>query len=368
MPAQVTITDTTNGVPLDNFPGADDDARLRTAMAYAAAQARPPAIMLADREYTISRGPYPYYDGFRLVGSLGTTEREFLTRGPQCVVNVGGSALFSVPSRGVQNVWVSGIQFRAASGSTHFQTPITDFASGPIMADVTMEKLAWVGFATVMHARHLRVQIDRTYTNAGTDTQFKLGGSDGYYWINGGYLSSTALDATKFYIWLTHMSRSQFGPLYITPERATGIRIDGSYGGLVFTGTLLDCTGRDQTRACQGAAILITGGKGMVFDKLWFFNNAVRPASTGRNPVDRGQVFIRGSAGDLLFDGCQFSGFAAQTGYTPPGTPAIYAATGVTNVKVTAPLAPNSGTRLLQQQSAGIISKYAADDWTLGVA
>ncbi|MFF5259660.1 hypothetical protein ACFY4C_11995 [Actinomadura viridis] len=364
----LAATDPAYGVPLDSFPGATDDEKMRTAMAYAAAQTRPPAIILADKQYSMVRGPYPYFNGFRLVGSLGTTEREFERTGPQCLIDVGGTALFSVPSGGVQNLWVSGIQFRSNSRTTNFQTPITDFASGPVMQDVTMEKLGWVDFGTVMHARHLRVRLDRTYTNSGSDTQFKLAGSDNYYWLNGGYLSSTVLDATKYYVWLTHMSRSQFGPLYITPEKATGIRIDGSYGGLVFSGTLLDSTGRDQTRACQGAAILITGGKGMVFDKLWFFNNAVRPASTGRNPVDRGQVFIRGSAGDLLFNGCQFGGFAAQTGYTPPGTPAIYAATGVTNVKVVAPIAPNAGTKLLQQQSAGIISKYAADDWTLGVA
>ncbi|GAA3957719.1 hypothetical protein GCM10023085_45290 [Actinomadura viridis] len=365
---RLSVHEITYGAPLDAFAGADDDAKLKAAMSYAAAQTRPPAIVLASRAHTFTGGPYELYDGLRLVGSLGTTEREFASDGPQCVATVGGSALFSVPAAGVRNVWVSGLQFRAASSSVHFQTPVTDMARGPVIEDATFVDSAWVGFATVMHARHLRVRIDRTYVNEGTDTQFKLAGSDNFYWQSGGFLSSTRLAATKFYVWLTHMSRSQFGPLYITPEKATGIRIDGSYGGLVFNGTLLDCTGRDQTRACQGAAILITGGKGMVFDKLWFFNNAVRPASTGRNPVDRGQVFIRGSAGDLLFDGCQFSGFAAQTGYTPPGTPAIYAATGVTNVKVTAPLAPNAGTRLLQQQSSGIVSKYAADDWTLSVA
>jgi hypothetical protein len=176
------------------------------------------------------------------------------------------------------------------------------------------------------------------------------------------------LDATKFYVWLTHMSRSQFGPLYITPEKATGIRIDGGYGDLVFSGTLLDSTGRNATTACQGAAILITGGRGLTFRDCWFFNNAVNPASTGRSPVDKGQVFIRGSASEVLFNGCQFGGFDAQTGYTPAGTPAIYAASGVTGVKVVAPMAPASGNKLLQHQGSGIITKYAADDWTLSVA
>lgn len=106
----------------------------------------------------------------------------------------------------------------------------------------------------------------------------------------------------------------------------------------------------------------------MVFRDLWFFNNAVNPSGTGRSPQDKGQVYIRGSASDLLFAGCQFAGAEAQTNLTPAGTPAIYAATGVSNVKVVAPTAPADGTKLLQHQSSGIISKYAADDWTLSVA
>ncbi|WP_329520495.1 hypothetical protein [Spirillospora sp. NBC_01491] len=364
---RLALHEATYGVPLDAFDGTDDQ-RLQAAMAYASAQTRPPAIVLSTRTHSFTGGPYEMYNGLRLVGSLGNVEREFSATGPQCVVTVGGSALLSVPSGGVKNVFVSGIQFRAANGTVNWLTPTTNLDSGPIIQDATFQDLAWVGFATVMHARHLRVRIDRTYTNNSTDTPFKLAGSDNYYWQNGGYLSSTQLAASKFYVWFTHMSRSQFGPLYITPEKATGIRIDGSYGGFVFSGTLLDSTGRSATTACQGAAILVTGGKGLVFDKLWFFNNCVNPSSTGRSPQDKGQVHLRGSTSEVLLSGCQWAGGASQTVVTPSGTPAIYAATGVTGVKVVGPIAPAGGTKLLQQQSSGIVSKAAADDWTLSVA
>lgn len=365
---RVRVHEAGYGAPLDSFTGASDDAKLAAAFSYAAAQTRPPAIVLGNRAHTFNSS-YVMYNGLRLVGSLGTTEREFATTGPQCVATIGGSAFLTVPSGGVKNLWISGIQFRGASGTVNWLTPVADLAAGPIIQDATFIDLAWVGFATVMHARHLRVRIDRTYTNNTTDTPFKLAGSDNYYWQNGGYLSSTKLAATKFYVYLSHMSRTQFGPLYITPEKATGIRIDGSYGGLVFSGTLLDSTGRTSTTACQGAAILITGGRGMVFDKCWFFNNAVNPSSTGRSPVDKGQVFLRGSGtSEVLFNGCQWAGGEAQTMVTPAGTPAIYAATGVTGVKVVAPIAPAGGNKLLQHQSSGIITKYAADDWSLGIA
>jgi hypothetical protein len=366
---RVNAHETAWSVPLDVFTGSTDDAKLQAAMAYAAAQTYAPAIALARRAHTFSGGPYDLYPGLRLVGSLGTTEREFGSTGPQCVVNVGGTALWNVPSGGVQNVWMSGIQWRASAGTVNWLNPVTDLANGPIMNDCTFEKSAWVGFASVMQARHLRVHIERTYVNESTGTPFKLAGSDNYYWTEGkSYLSSTKQSASTFYVWFTHMSRSRMGAVYITPQVATGIRIDGSYGDLQIIGTLLDSTGRTATTACQGAAVLITGGRGMVFDRCWFFNNAVNPASTNRSPQDKGQVYIRGSASDLAFHLCSFPGFDAQTGYTPAGTPAIYAATGVTNVKITSPIAPAGGNKLLQHQSAGIITKYGADDWTLAVA
>ncbi|MFC7732974.1 hypothetical protein [Actinomadura keratinilytica] len=47
------------GVPLDGFSGADDDAKLKAAMSYAAAQTRPPAIVLANRAHKFDGGPYP---------------------------------------------------------------------------------------------------------------------------------------------------------------------------------------------------------------------------------------------------------------------------------------------------------------------
>jgi hypothetical protein len=302
-----------------------------------------------------------------MVSALGHGEREFLSTGPHTVVNVGAPALFSVPSGGVRNMYFSGIQFRASSGSVHFQEPQTNLASGPIVYDATWRDLAWVGFATIMHARHTRCEIDRTYVNNGTDNQFKVAGSDNFYWMTGGYMSSTVLPANRYYVWFPHMSRTDVGPLYLTPEKATGFRVDGSYSGLQFSGTKLDSTNRNASTACQGAAILITGGRGISFDRCYFFNNCVNPGAVGRTPLDKGQVHIRGSASDILFQGCQFVGGDVQTIYTPPGTPAIYAASGVANVKVIAPIAPYGGTRLLQQQATGIITKYAADDWQLGV-
>jgi len=365
--ARLNVHESALGIFLDSMSGVSDDAKLVQAMAIASAATYAPAIILSNRVHTFSGGPYPLYNGLRMVGAPLTTEREFLTTGPQCVVNVGSTSLFTVPSGGVQTVWFSGIQFRASSGTVNWLTPVSDLGGGPIMTDVSFERLAWFGFKSVMQARHLRVQIEHTYVNGGTGTQFQLAGSDNTYWSKGySYLSSNTVPASAYFLYLVNMSRTRVGAVYITPRVATGIRIDGGFGDLQFSGTLLDGTAGTTTTGCQGAAILITGGEGYVFDKVWCFNNAVNPAGTGRSPQDKGQVYIKAGA-NMLFHGCAFLGGTKQTLVTPSGTPQIYAASGVTGVRVSNPLAPYGGVKLLQNAVSGAIS---CDDssWSVAVA
>lgn len=363
--ARLNVHEGALGIFLDSMSGVSDDAKLVEAMAIASAATYALPIILSNRVHTFSGGPYPLFNGLKLVGASLTTEREFLTTGPQCVVNVGSTSLFTVPSGGVQNCYFSGIQFRASSGTVNWLTPVADLGGGPIMTDVCFERMAWFGFKSVMQARHLRCQIEHTYINGGTGTQLQLAGSDNTYWTKGyAFLSSNTVPASAYFLYLVNMGRTRVGAVYITPRVATGIRIDGGFGDLQFSGTLLDGTGGTATTGCQGAAILITGGEGYIFDKVWFFNNAVNPAGTGRSPQDKGQVFIKAGA-NMLFHACSFLGGTKQTLVTPSGTPQIYAASGVTGIRVSNPIAPYGGTKVLQQAVSGAIT---CDDPTWSVA
>ncbi|MEV4258288.1 hypothetical protein AB0J52_34470 [Spirillospora sp. NPDC049652] len=353
------------GVPLASFPGTSWDARFAAALSHVAAQTYKPVILLPNGPVELSGGPYTLIDGLRLSGPLGAPEREFDTRGPQSIVTVRGGPLFAVPPGGVRGVSIRGVQFRAAA-PVDWLVRQTDLANGPIMSDCDFTDLAWNGFSSVMHTRHLRVAIERTYVNNGGDVQFKLGGSDNTYWMSGhSFLSGNAPATATAYLHFTSMSRTRVGPLYITPQHATAIKVERGYGGLSFHGLLLDSTGRDADTACQGPAVVIDGGEGHVFQDCWFFNNAVRPRTTGR-PWQKGQVYIHAGS-QIAFIGCQWSGGARQRVLTPRGTPAIYAAAGVTDVRVHAPLAPNAGERLLHQAAPGTIS---CDDptWTVATA
>ncbi|TDD97182.1 hypothetical protein [Actinomadura rubrisoli] len=366
--AGIPAADPAYGVSLNSFAGATSDAKFAAALAYARAQTYKPAIVLPLGTITLSGGPYEFFDGMRLSGPLAAGDREFQNTGPQCVVNVTNNALFQMPSNNTANVkngYIRGIQFRTSAG-VDWMVRSPDFATGPVMQDVDIRDVAWVGFSSVMWARHLRCSIERTYINNGTDTQFKLGGSDNFYWTEGFSYMSGNVPATGYYVYFTAMTRTKVGPIYVTPQFGTAFRLEGGSGGLVFNGTLIDCAGRTTTNAAQGAGVFIHSGQGHVFRDCWFFNNAVNPAATGR-AGEKGQVFIKSPAAEILFDGCQWNGGAKESLVTPAGTPAIYAQTGAANIKVQNPLAPNGGVKLLQQQSAGIITCNDTG-WTVQVA
>jgi hypothetical protein len=299
-------------LPLDSFSGTDDQ-KLANALATQAAEPLKPTIVLSARSHTFL-GTYPLKNGLRLSGPLGGYEREF---GASCVVNVKGAALFTVPTGGVKDISIRGICFNG-TGTNNWLTPVTDLGNGPIISDMNLRECGWNSFVSVMQARHLRCSIERTYIDNGAGTQLYLAGSDNYYWQEGqSYLSGHKLTTSDYYLRFSFMSKTLVGGLYITPEVATGVRVDGGYGGLRFRGTRFDSSGRTQTTACQGPAMLVTNGS-VVVEGCDFLGNAV---GTGA----QGQLVFSGGYDHMAINN-QFMGVGSLT---PPGVPGIYAAASV---------------------------------------
>lgn len=300
-------------LPLDVFVGTDDQ-RLEAALATQAASALKPTIVLSARSHTFNN-VYPLQNGLRLSGPLGGYEREF---GVSCVVNVKGSSLFTVPAAGVKDISIRGICFNG-TGTNSWLAPVGDLGAGPIITDMNIRECGWNFFTSVMQARHLRCSIERTYVDNGSGTQFYLSGSDNFYWLEGqSYISGHALTTSNYYIRFGFMSKTQVGPIYITPEVATGIRVDGGYGGLHFRGTRFDSSGRTQSTACQGPAMLVTGGS-VVVESCDFLGNAVAPGSLGQ------LVFTGGQDHSALNN--QFLGSTGSL--TPATVPGVYASVPV---------------------------------------
>lgn len=300
-------------LPLDSFAGTDDQ-KFAAALAAQAASPLRPTIVLANRAHTFAN-TYPLQNGMRVSGPLGGYEREF---GVSCVVNAKGGALFSVPAGGVKDISIRGICFNG-TGSNSWLAPTADLGAGPIIQDMNVREVGWNFFASVIQARHLRCSIERTYCDNGSGTQFYLSGSDNFYWLEGqSYLSGHALSTSQYYLRFGWMSKTLVGGIYITPEVATGVRVDGGYGGLRFRGTRFDSSGRTQATACQGPAMLVTGGA-VVVEGCDFLGNAVSPGALGQ------LVFTGGSDHSALFN--QFMGSTGSL--TPATVPGVYASASV---------------------------------------
>jgi hypothetical protein len=314
IPASLNLTEL-GVLPLDSFTGSDDQ-KLTSALATVATATFKPTIVLAARVHNFAN-TYPLQNGLRLSGPLGGYEREF---GASCLVNVKGSALFSVPAAGVKDISIRGICFNG-TGANSWLIPVADLGNGPIISDMNLRECGWNFFASVMQARHLRCSIERTYIDNGSGTQLYLSGSDNYYWQEGqSYLSGHALTASQYYLRFGFMSKTLVGGLYITPEVATGVRVDGGYGGLRFRGTRFDSSGRTQATACQGPAMLVTNGS-VVVEGCDFLGNAVAPGA-------QGQLVFTGGYDHMAINN-QFMGVGSLT---PPAVPGIYATASVYSV------------------------------------
>lgn len=300
-------------LPLDGFAGTDDQ-KLAAALAAQAAATLKPTIVLAARAHSFSN-TYPLQSGLRISGPLGGYEREF---GASCVVTVLGAALFTVPAAGVKDVSIRGLCFNG-TGSNNWLAPVADLGAGPIIQDMNIRECGWNFFASVMQARNLRCSIERTYCDNGSGTQFYLSGSDNFYWPEGqSYISGHKLTTSQYYIRFGWMSKTLVGGIYITPEVATGVRVDGGYGGLRFRGTRFDSSGRTQATACQGPGMLVTGGS-VTVEGCDFLGNAVAAGAQGQ------LVFTGGTDHSAIFN--QFMGSTGSL--TPATVSGVYASVPV---------------------------------------
>jgi hypothetical protein len=347
-------------VALDSFAGANDDAKMAAALSYIGAQTYRPTLVLTNRLHTFNNSYALTIRGLRISGPLGGIEREFSN---QCVAKVNGTSLFSVDpaataSAGAKDFSIRGICF-TGNGSNYWLAPVTDLANGPILVDCNIRECGFVGFKTVMQARHLRVSMERTYTNNGTDTQYYLAGSDNNYFLEGhSYLSAVSIPATAFYLRFSHMSRTRVGGVYITPQVCGGVKVEGSYGDLYFISTKFDGTGRNTSSTwSQAPAITITGGVGVAIQSCEFFNTAVAGSGT------KGIIQIQGGADHLVSD-CTFIGGASQTSSTPTTRPAVYT---TATCKVRGLTAPQGHQKILQQSTASLINNDDSS-WTINTA
>jgi hypothetical protein len=300
-------------VQLRDFPGGDDRTRLVAAIAFATAQPIPPTIMLpADTRIDVSAGPITLRNGVRLRGGW-TGAREFLRtvtvtgKGPMFQLQQGNGVL-------TRDVTIEGIAFNG-SRSVDFLEP-ENLGRGPILAYSRIRDVAFNGFHTVMWGRMLGVIVDGdSYTNNSVATPWYLSGSDNSLWSGGGFVDSPNLADTDYLVRFGHMSKTYVGPVFVTGDGPTPVRVDGGRD-LVLSGVKAESQGIPRRTA--GAGILVTGGLVTLRD-VWVYgvlNHASGPGHRG----DRGMITVLG--GDVLIDGPVFG---APDAGPADGAPVVFA-------------------------------------------
>lgn len=307
---------------LDDYAGADDDAKLTAALTEVSADTYPRTITLRARAYTFTTANRVAFTGLRIEGppGYGNPERGQTKMPSRVTLSMSGPWFINPLNTDVFSVSFHQLSFTGGSSASL----IGQNGSGTWYC-LSMRDIYSSGLRTVIGTQATKVlmtaasftgdwEINNCYNGA-----FHMGGSDNVFWSDGMLLDSgtafnTAGSATgQYHIWFDYMQKSHIGPLYITAEGPwAGIRISGGAynsassnigGPLSFYGIRLE--GRNTNQPSDGSLVRVEGGY-VNFRDCWFGFAMQSPASQGHTPQDAGVIHVM-SSGAVLVDGCTYT-------------------------------------------------------------
>ncbi len=223
-------------VQADSFAGADDGAKLQTALTWAAAQTYRPWVQFPARLFSVGSQTYQTYSGMRLCGpgaSEGARNPEqgtaLTTHQVQFTGGTGASSMF-VTSGGSQfGISMASVQFQGGAASQIWHTDSTVYSC-------QLHNLSWQGgkhFLGSPTAKFLNTQLVTsghwTVLNY-TDTPFTFGGSDSHFsWYLNSQSPASVAGAGKPIIHFDYQQKSDVSFLYLTVVNGwRGLRVTGS--------------------------------------------------------------------------------------------------------------------------------------------
>lgn len=369
-------------VQLDDFPGANDDAKLTTALSYAASQARIPWIQFPARNVTLNQGGRVPFTGMKLVGPGGfggsmnpevnfggghpnTSHRVTLGSG----IGTGTSALFNGAAAGELNaITVSNLCFVCPGRNAQFWHG--PYASGANLYSCQFDNLSFMamrhvfGTATqsvactgVRFSGFWVVNSFMDQTGSQNPTQFHLTGSDNELWT-GGWIniegSNPGSNSGSWMMILNNLGKTNVGGVYATARYGwRGILVSGNADGLTFYGARAE--GRNAGSACHGSVMRIEGGAVTLRD-AWIAYGMGDPSSFGGG--NNGMIQVTG--GQVLLDGLRYS---RATGVAET-VPLVYATGGVVEARTVHKRGTWSGNPRIQ--ATGGATVYADTNyWTV---
>lgn len=316
------------GYSLDEFVGTTDDDKLTDALSFAASQTYSPTIILPSGRQVDFALTRTMFNGMRLSGPPGIGNEYRNTQ--KILINTPGSGWLAMPSSGtVKDVCVERLSLEAV-GDSCFVKDFPYVSGVPVLWTSVFRNLGMTGFKHIFHGVMTACLFDGYWdVNNGTDTQFKLWGSDCNLWPTKLLLDSPNYPTSgdKAHIWIADMSKTVIGPVFVTGKRNIWpMRIDWGRG-LYVTAPRLES---QQGTPTWGSQLLIKNGKHITIRDAWFFNGMSQAASAGHSDTndDKGIITIRNGT-NILIEGAFFSdGDGRQTSGTPVTTPHIYVGGG----------------------------------------
>lgn len=372
-------------IGLDSFTGASDNAKLTSAMSYAAAQTYKPLIELGNRSHSFTGSLGQPYNGFGLVGSgRGWLNAEQGIR--HCNVQLTASGAW-IDNTGGQawNYYFEGIDWTTGNTTTQW---MRSAGSNAIWA-MTGRDLTFQGFNGVLGNGSEKFVTDLCTFNGGWeilscyDTPINIGGGDNReLWSDGGNIGSGSIPsgggASKFLFRFNGNSKATIGPLYITADNGwRGLISTGSSSsgfGQHFRGLVVE--GRNPGDPCHGNLIRVEGGSAFFYGLNVNSGMAspTSPSTSSVNPngtTDRGLIEVVGTDTQVDLDGVNFS-HATGVAVT---TPCVYVAGTAGAVMVTARAfhtstrsgSPSWGSQLpvIKQSVTGLV---VANDATMALS
>lgn len=282
-------------VYLNDFAGANADAKFAAARTYAMAQTPRPWIEFPPGTTTLN-GSYDMWTGMRLRGPGGSAAIGEEVSGGGAIAKIratggsGTSSLFKT-SATINYVTVRNLTFHADADVQIFHSTGNIYAAlfdnlnfygavaafGNATTKCLLTYFHFTGFWTV---------------NAMTGGAFHIGGSDGTLWVAGNAningASGTAGDGT-YQVWLDGLSKSTVGGAYVTCNNGwRGLKVSGASMGVRILGG--EYEGMLHANPCAGNVIRVEGGQ------VFISGAYVGHAMTAPLGTEHGVIEVAGNA------------------------------------------------------------------------
>lgn len=266
------VNQNTGGVVnLDEFSGADDDAKLTAAMSYAAAQTHIPAIRFPPRDVTFNTSARVPYNGMRLIGPAGAVGPKnpdissTLLPGGAVFLNVGnGTSAWFNGTAAVYDVYIGDLTFWEGNSNAQFWNQ--SMSTAPGLYACQFHALTFYGFKHIIGTPADQAAVTQvTFTGhwqiiGFNNTAFTLAGSDNSFWMDTVCNLGTTAAAPSAGTPVITMStgKTNVGKLYATmAANWKGLNYVGGTGTSFFS-TVFE--GESQAVPATHALITVTGG------------------------------------------------------------------------------------------------------------